>query len=74
MTRKGQKTGIKLPSSYDVGDGAVNIWLAILLKAKRDKAQMWLDFEKTELGGRNVDPLSKAEWVSGYIKRLDKKR
>ena len=73
MTRKGVKTGAKLPSSYDTGEPAVNFYLAILAKAKRDKAQMWLDYKRTELyqpHRRNISAeaeLETAWWVSNYL-------
>ncbi len=71
MRIKGSKNKAQLPSRYEGGTPAVNFWLAILLKAKKDSAQMWLDFEKTELCGRNIDPVSKAWWVSNYLEVKD---
>ena len=72
MTKKGQKTGAKLPSSYDVGNPAVNFYLAILSNAKEEHAPMWKDFKKTELykqGQRGVpDGLETAWWVALYLK------
>ncbi len=72
MTRKGMETGVKLPSSYDGGNPAVNFWLAILNKAKVDNAPMWQDFQGTELykeGSSGIpDSLEVAWWVSRYVR------
>lgn len=68
---KGSKNQMYMPSSYEIGIPAVNFFLAILNTAKKDKAQMWLDFQGTELYkiglGGSVDGFGVAEWVSKYI-------
>ena len=66
--KKGTKNKVSLPSSYEIGDGAINLCLAILSKARASESQMWVDFQKTELyQGKNKDPLSIAVWVGNYI-------
>lgn len=71
MTKRGVKTGAKLPSSYDGGTPAVNLLLAVLNKSKQENAVMWIDFKKTELyedGVSNIpDGLEIAWWVSEYL-------
>ena len=72
MTRsKGSKNTVSLPTSYDIGDGAVNLMLAVLRQAKADDSPMWRDFQGTELYRKGLegvsDGIETAEWVSQYI-------
>ena len=71
MTRKGVKTGTKLPSCYETGNPYVNLCFAILRQSKRADGRMWQDFTKTDLykdGMKSrIDTMEIAEWVSRYI-------
>ncbi len=68
---KGSKNQMQLPSSYAVGEGAVNFYLAILARARADNADMWVDFKKSEFyEGQNKDALQIAWWVCQYINEV----
>jgi hypothetical protein len=54
-------------SRYDRGDPYTNLALAVLEKAKDDKAQMWEEFAVGYKGNfNNISPLDVAQWVANY--------
>jgi len=56
-------------ATYDRGDPYINLCLAILKTAKRDRAKMWSDFSKDFLNDRtSIEPFNVAWWVVDYIK------
>ena len=75
MRTPGTKNSVKLPSRYEIGNGAVNFWLAILGQAYKDKGWhyakiMRADFQRTELyrmGKRSPDILGTVWWVVEYV-------
>lgn len=65
------------PSSYEIGNPAVNLMLAVLRQARADEGteyenEMWVEFKGTELyrdGLKGIpDALEVAWWVALYIK------
>ena len=71
MRTKGSKNKVKLPTSYEMGCPAINFYLGILRQAKADNAQMWVDFQKTELYTAGIkgkiDALETAWWICKYL-------
>ena len=53
---------------HSTGNPEINLCLAVLARAKKERSQMWRDYAKeVEQGNReNVDPFAVASWVGDW--------
>ena len=49
------------------GEPVVNLFLGVLAWAKRDRAELWREYEKQNRVSSNIDSLGVAHWVADYI-------
>lgn len=54
--------------SYSTGNPYINLCLAILKDAKKDKGQLWVNFQGSyDYKGSHPIPLDVALWVGGWL-------
>ena len=59
LTEKGGK--------HSQGESAINLFLAVLAQAKKDKAKLWKAYKERHRVGDNIDAAEVAHWVADYL-------
>lgn len=72
MSKRGQKTGAKLPSRYR--PGYISLMNVVLLKDKKADGRLWREFKEDDMNrgamAGNVISLDVAWWAWNYVKML----